>query len=636
MNRIVVSVVIPSYNHERFIREAMDSVLAQTLADLELIVIDDGSVDGSREIIRACAATDPRVRVFEQANAGAHAAINRGITLARGEFVAILNSDDRYAPSRLARLLDFCNATESLDFAVTAVRLIDDESRLIDDPAHWWNAMMRDYAARVRDVGIVEGLLYGNFTASTSNFFFRRTLFTTLGPLRYYRYVMDWEYALRAALRAPGKFGYLAEEPLLDYRLHGKNTILSGMPRSAMEAADVERRVLREHFRVPRALLASQHRHQRLLRMYRSAAVAAERDAYWEPILEQCTRGWAATRDGWAETRAELATAAEARAELSHTVAETRAELAHTVDELARVTGSRSYRLGRALTAPARWLRRQRLAVARPAPLQGATQAQAERTAIRYSMLVPKPTPEDAVPLRLAVHLHLHYEDLLSELARYISNIPEPFDLFVTVHERSPAVAAELTRHFPSVEILVVENRGKDVGGFIAALDRFSLDRYDLVLKIHSKKSLNLDTYIGVVQQLFGADVVDGAAWRQQLLAPVLGSRDAVARVLAAFRTDASLGMVGSAKFVCSAPDADAALYESLCDRLGVSTEVLFFAGTMFWIRGTPLKRIREARFTIDDFSFAGEPTVEGTLEHCFERVFGALVAACGYTVGGI
>lgn len=646
MNGPTVSVVIPSYNHERFIGEAINSVLGQTLADLELIVIDDGSRDGSRALIRGYVEHDPRVMLVEQANAGAHAAINRGLGLARGQFLAILNSDDRFAPQRLARLHEVC--AQGADFVVTAARLIDGDSRVIDDPDHWWNAMMRAFRDRACEVGSVDGLLFGNYTVSTSNFFFRRALFEVLGPLRAYRYVMDWDYALRAALHAPERFAYLADEPLLDYRLHGGNAILAGMPRSALEAAAVERRVLRRHYGIPPALLASQHRHQRLLRKHQVAAIAAQRDTEWERIVhdfeqrlvratrgwEEAARGYEQAQYGWAETREALVGATDELDRTRLVIEQERRQLADTRHELELLRNSRSYRLGQALTAPLRWLRQQIHGSPLTEPTPGS--GPAPTPAIPYVLLTPVPAPLSGEPLRLAVHLHLHYLDLLEEFIGYLGNIPVSFDLFVTVTQTAPALAAELGRRFPCVAVLEVENRGKDIGGFIAALNRFDLDRYDLVLKLHSKKSLNFDSYIRVVQALFGADVADGASWRRQLLDPVLGSPKAVAGVLDAFRADPALGMVGSAKYICEAPEADAAMYRELCRRLGVNPQVLFFAGTMFWIRGAVLERIRRAGFTPADFDPAASAAVEGTLEHGFERVFGALVADCGYAVGGI
>ena len=90
-----VSVVMPCYNGERFIAEAIDSVLAQTHSDIELLVVDDGSTDGSLEVIRQYG---DKVRLLTQANQGPSAARNRGIYSATGEFVAFLDADDYWEP----------------------------------------------------------------------------------------------------------------------------------------------------------------------------------------------------------------------------------------------------------------------------------------------------------------------------------------------------------------------------------------------------------------------------------------------------------------------------------------------------------------------------------------------------------
>lgn len=100
-----VSVVMPVYNGERYVAEAIDSILAQTHQDFEFLIIDDGSTDRTGRILAAYASRDPRIRVITQPNQGQPAALNRALALARHDWVAILDHDDISLPYRLERQL---------------------------------------------------------------------------------------------------------------------------------------------------------------------------------------------------------------------------------------------------------------------------------------------------------------------------------------------------------------------------------------------------------------------------------------------------------------------------------------------------------------------------------------------------
>ena len=247
-----VSVILPVYNHAAYVTAALDSVRAQTLQDWELIVIDDGSTDDSRAVLQRYVerVQDPRIQLYLQANAGSHAAINRGLSLARAPYLAILNSDDCFVPTRLERLMALAQQHPGDLLAVTAVRLIDANGAVVEqhDPQFWWLRMYRDIlrywhgAQATSRHPARDALLWGNLTISTSNFFLSRSLLERVGPLGHYRYVLDWEYALRVAIDCPQAFHFLDAERLLDYRLHGNNTILGGAIRNHVEAAWILRR----------------------------------------------------------------------------------------------------------------------------------------------------------------------------------------------------------------------------------------------------------------------------------------------------------------------------------------------------------------------------------------------------------
>lgn len=263
MSQPAVSVVVPAYNHEAFVEEALVSVCRQTFGDWELVAVDDGSTDATAAAIERVAQTDGRIRLIRQTNAGSHGAIQRGLRACRGAWVALLNSDDRWAPTRLQRLMEV--ARDGARFVTTGVRLIDAHGAEVHDASHWWLRTQRDFVAHARALGPVEGLLYGNYTISTSNFFMERGLLDAVGGPRPLKMIPDWEWALRLSLADPTGVRFLMDEPLMDYRLHGGNAILQHTLRGDLEINRLHRQVLRQRG-VPSGLIAAVFRNQRDLR----------------------------------------------------------------------------------------------------------------------------------------------------------------------------------------------------------------------------------------------------------------------------------------------------------------------------------------------------------------------------------
>ncbi len=116
----MVSIIIPVYNTRLYLAEALDSAISQSYSDLEIIVVDDGSTDGSADIIQRYALTDSRIKVIRQANGGLSAARNAALDVATGEWIVFLDSDDVMTGDAVATLLDAARKTGS-DIAVSAV-----------------------------------------------------------------------------------------------------------------------------------------------------------------------------------------------------------------------------------------------------------------------------------------------------------------------------------------------------------------------------------------------------------------------------------------------------------------------------------------------------------------------------------
>jgi len=121
-----VSVIIPVFNGERYIRQAIRSVLAQTFEDIELLVVDDGSTDGTAEAVRSCR---DRIHYTRQPNGGASKARNEGIRRSRGRYIAFLDADDLWRPEKLALQVEYLERHAAVGLVHCDVEGIDEEGR---------------------------------------------------------------------------------------------------------------------------------------------------------------------------------------------------------------------------------------------------------------------------------------------------------------------------------------------------------------------------------------------------------------------------------------------------------------------------------------------------------------------------
>jgi len=282
------AVVIPSFNHRRFIGAAIDSVLAQSCGAVELIVIDDGSSDGSADHVRARYGEAVH-RLEARANRGAHAAINDGIAAARAPFVAILNSDDVFAPTRLERMLAAMQR-HGADVVFSDLAFIDETGAALPDDC--FSHAARSQAAHAEDWR--GALVEVNLALTTSNLVIRKAALAAIGPFRPFRYVHDWDFLLRALSR--GTVAWVRER-LCSYRLHGANTIReaaarAGGDRLAAEQAAMAALFLHEAAGTPMAARRARVLRSPDLRLALAVAIGAEIDrAGAAAVLDALDRG---------------------------------------------------------------------------------------------------------------------------------------------------------------------------------------------------------------------------------------------------------------------------------------------------------------------------------------------------------
>lgn len=239
-SRPKVSVVMPVYNAGRFLRPAVESILNQTLHDLELIAVNDGSTDDSGDVLAEMARLDGRLRVVAQVNAGVSNARNAGIAIASADVIAMMDSDDVSHPERLRLQLEMLNSNNELAAVGCGIRIVDDrrEVRRID-PVESWSESGKDRFER-------------RFDLAGPTLAIRTIALRRLGG---YRSALSYADDYDLVARCIGEGLLLDNHPeyLYDYTIHsGQMTNVTGADqRLAVVAADLSREIRRRELDDP-------------------------------------------------------------------------------------------------------------------------------------------------------------------------------------------------------------------------------------------------------------------------------------------------------------------------------------------------------------------------------------------------
>jgi glycosyltransferase involved in cell wall biosynthesis len=211
-----VSVLIPSYNHAKYLHDTLGSILTQTYTDFELIIIDDGSTDDSFAIIEAYAAKDARIRAWRQPNAGLIPTLNRLVDAAQGEFIAQIDSDDMWLPQRLDLGVRDMEAHPNLAAVFCSFVRIDANNTLMGDIDHF-----RLGGISGRD--LMKIMAPHNCVCACAAFMRRSAVLRAAPFARPFTLVHDWDRWLRLSLA--GELMVTGDVAAM-HRKHGKNQSL--------------------------------------------------------------------------------------------------------------------------------------------------------------------------------------------------------------------------------------------------------------------------------------------------------------------------------------------------------------------------------------------------------------------------
>lgn len=205
----LVSVIIPNYNYAGYICQAIESVLAQTYENVEVIVVDDESKDNSLEVLSAYG---DRIRVIAQKNAGVAVARNSGVTNSSGEMVAFLDADDVWLPEKLERQIEKMASDERIGLVHGSMTLIDPSGDVCGEISNGREGWVAD------DLLLFES---GTVIGAGSTALVRREIFDAIGGFdARLSTAADWDLSYRIA--TGHKVGFVSE-PLVLYRTHNSN-----------------------------------------------------------------------------------------------------------------------------------------------------------------------------------------------------------------------------------------------------------------------------------------------------------------------------------------------------------------------------------------------------------------------------
>jgi glycosyltransferase involved in cell wall biosynthesis len=204
-----VSVIIPAYNYDEYIRQAVESVLAQSFADLEILVVDDGSIDNTRQVVEQI--EDSRLRYLYQDNQGLSSARNTGLRCTDSKYVAFLDADDLWLPSKLELQLGRIERSDRIGLVYGGYHVIDEAG-----------VQIGTRSPRIVDGDWLKHLVLGNFVAgSATTSMLRRECFERVGLFdESLRACEDWDMWLRVAQYY--EFG-VVDAPMAAIRIHTAN-----------------------------------------------------------------------------------------------------------------------------------------------------------------------------------------------------------------------------------------------------------------------------------------------------------------------------------------------------------------------------------------------------------------------------
>jgi len=626
-----VSVILTSFNHAKYLREAIDSTLSQTYENFELIIWDDASTDESWEIIQSY--KDSRIKAFrnEKQKRGIYG-INKAIfEVAQGEYIAIHHSDDVWTPNKLDEQVKFLDANHQFGAIFTNVKTIDDDGNdvIIEDD---FVKDAFDKKNRSRQQWLRYFFDNGNALCHPSVLIRKKCYFDCGG----YRYGLaqlgDFDMWIRLCMKYEI---YVSPQKLIKFRVqkNRKNTsapneiTMVRLPIEFMFLTDSFFRIEAEsdyfevfpelskklYFDIAEIRLAlawlmvdiSQHRFIKIAGLNYIFRFGVNDEEAGKKLISKTGKNLIFADD---EIPLDVLNLKSKIKTLESSVSQLNKELSSMYALHREFIGSTSWKL----TQPLRNFKTLINKVILPGK-------------IKSTILINNFLKKSTKPRSVCAIVHVFYIDIFEYIMERLNEIKFPHvRLIVTTHrDKYELVLKEVKKFNINCEVVVVENRGRDILPFLESLKKVSSD--ELILKLHTKKSPHRS---------------DGEQWGRELIDSLTDS-SSLKNGFNAFKDNNRLGMIiadGHALSLGDRIDENKEKFNLLVEQLNLSQQSLiegaiFPAGSMFLARSEAIRAILNLNLDLNSFE-CEEGQVDGTLAHAVERLLGLVILSNGFSLG--
>lgn len=620
-----VSVILTSFNHAKYICEAIDSTLNQTFGDFELIILDDCSSDNSWDLINQY--SDPRIKALRnEVNKGPVEEINRTITeIATGEYIAIHHSDDVWELDKLEKQVNYLDEHPEIGAVFSnALAITENSSPLTDDQAVYTDIF--NQPNRTRHEWLRFFLCHGNALCHPS-ILIRKLCYQDCGLYRSnLAQLPDLDMWIRLCLKHEI---HVLPEKLIKFRVRDNEANTSA------SRPETRIRTIYEFYKLlPNYLMLTSFND--LKKVFPSAEKYNRNEetdigfVLGMAVLELGSFPFTQLfgQDLLFEAISDPVRAAnikrlynfDHKSFIALTGEHDVFSREEIVEKLNAIFTSYSWRLTRPLRFFTLLIREPKTLLAR---LQGKPRIASLTSDI--SLAVPFDYPMEELAPSLALICHVYYVDILDEIAGYFCNIPFPFDLYITTDTQEKQ--AKIQKFFSQwsrgkVEIRIALNRGRDIAPKLITC-RDVYDNYEFILYLHTKKSPHFRSL---------------RRWRGYLMETLIGSTEVVKSVFETFRSSPNIGIIApqhlDALGVTGRWDVNFKIAQRLARRMGIKISrndpIDFPSGSMFWFRSAAIKPLLDCKLSFDEFPIETNQ-VDKTLGHAIERLYFLACEQAGY-----